>query len=189
METGEPVQAGIWVQQRGAQAGQVLVEFACQPVRDAGGAVAGVLLYAADASAHVRDRNRLEVLAGDLAASEERYRTLFETMPQGIVHYDADGSIIGANRAAGEILGMDLTTVTSWPVVPEGQAVREDGTPFRPGTCRSRWRCGPARSSPTWSQASGTGRPVSCAGCGSPPSRTRAMSRAGPAAPTRSSPT
>ena len=133
METGEPVQAGIWVQQRGAQAGQVLVEFACQPVRDAGGAVAGVLLYAADASAHVRDRNRLEVLAGDLAASEERYRTLFETMPQGIVHYDADGSIIGANRAAGEILGMDLTTVTSWPVVPEGQAVREDGTPFPPG--------------------------------------------------------
>ena len=133
METGEPAQAGIWVQQRGAQAGQVLVEFACQPVRDAGGAVAGVLLYAADASAHVRDRNRLEVLAGDLAASEERYRTLFETMPQGIVHYDADGSIIGANRAAGEILGMDLTTVTSWPVVPEGQAVREDGSPFPPG--------------------------------------------------------
>ena len=133
METGEPVQAGIWVQQRGAQAGQVLVEFACQPVRDAGGAVAGVLLYAADASAHVRDRNRLEVLAGDLAASEERYRTLFETMPQGIVHYDADGSVIGANRAAGEILGIDLTTVTSWPVVPEGQTVHEDGSLFPPG--------------------------------------------------------
>src|SRR5690349_22031998 len=47
-------------------------------------------------------------------------------MPQGIVHYDAGGSIIGANRAASEILGIDLDAVTSWPVVPEGQAVRDD---------------------------------------------------------------
>ena len=41
------------------------------------------------------------------AASEERYRTLFETMPQGVVHYDADRSIIGVNPAAREILGLD----------------------------------------------------------------------------------
>ena len=77
-------------------------------------------------------RDRVEMLAGDLIASQERYRTLFETMPQGIVHYDAGGSIIGANRAASEILGMDLAAMTSWPVIPEGQAVREDGTPFPP---------------------------------------------------------
>ena len=53
-------------------------------------------------------------------------------MPQGVVHYDADGSVIGVNPAASEILGMDLAAVTSWPVVPEGQAVREDGSPFPP---------------------------------------------------------
>ena len=132
METGEPAQARIWVQRRGAQAGQLFADFAGRPVCDAGGTVAGVLLYAADVTAHARDQKRLEALAGDLAASEERYRTLFETMPQGIVHYDADGSIIGANQAACEILGMDLAAVTSWPVVPEGQAVREDGSPFPP---------------------------------------------------------
>jgi len=91
-----------------------------------------VLLYAADVTAHARDQKRLEALAGDLALSEERYRTLFETMPQGVVYYDADGSVIGVNPAASEILGMDLTAVTSWPVVPEGQAVREDGSPFPP---------------------------------------------------------
>jgi PAS domain S-box-containing protein len=51
-------------------------------------------------------------------------------MPQGVVHYDADGSVIGVNPAASEILGMDLAAVRSWPVVPEGQAVREDGSPF-----------------------------------------------------------
>jgi PAS domain S-box-containing protein len=135
METGEPVrgtETGVWVQRRGGQAEQLFVDFIYQPVRDAGGATAGVLLYAADVTAHVRDRERLEALAADLTASEERYRALFETMPQGVVHYGADGSIIGVNPAASEILGMDLTTVTSWPVVPEGQAVREDGSPFPP---------------------------------------------------------
>ena len=53
-------------------------------------------------------------------------------MPLGVVHYDADGSIIGVNPAAGEILGLDLAAVASWPVVPAGKAVREDGSPFPP---------------------------------------------------------
>jgi len=38
-----------------------------------------------------REAGLLDTLAG-AAASQERYRTLFETMPQGVVHYDADGS-------------------------------------------------------------------------------------------------
>ena len=133
METGEPVQARVWVQPRGAQTGRLFVDLAGQAVRDADGAVAGVVLYAADVTEQARDQGRLAALAGDLAASEGRYRALFETMPQGIVHYDADGSIIGANQAASEILGMDLATVKSWPVVPAGQAVREDGSLFPPG--------------------------------------------------------
>ncbi|HUZ23361.1 MAG TPA: SpoIIE family protein phosphatase [Streptosporangiaceae bacterium] len=133
METGESVwgtETGVLVQRRGEQAEQLFVDFVYQPVRDADGAIVGVLLYAADVTEHVRDRDRLEALARHLAASEERYRTLFETMPQGVIHYDADGSIIGVNPAASEILGMDLTAATSWPVVPEGQSVREDGSPF-----------------------------------------------------------
>jgi PAS domain S-box-containing protein len=89
------------------------------------------LLQAADVTAHVRDRARLEALAGSLAASQERYRSLFETMPHGVVYYDAGGSVIGVNPAASQILGLTLTTATSWPAVP-GQAVREDGSPFRP---------------------------------------------------------
>jgi PAS domain S-box-containing protein len=62
--------------------------------------------------------------------SAERYRTLFETMPQGVVYYAADGSVIGVNPAASEILGFDLGAVPSWPVVPRGDTMREDGTPF-----------------------------------------------------------
>jgi len=76
-----------------------------------------------DVTARVWDRNQMEALAGDLAASEERYRTLFETLPQGIVYYDADGSVIGTNRAAGEILGMDLVTV--WPKATLSASVAE----------------------------------------------------------------
>ena len=72
---------------------------------------------------------RLDSLAGD-ATSQERYRTLFKTMPQGVVHYDADGSVIGVNPAAREILGLDLGAATSWPLIPQGWALREDGSPF-----------------------------------------------------------
>jgi PAS domain S-box-containing protein len=73
---------------------------------------------------------QLDTLAENLARSDERYRTLFETMPQGVVHYAADGTVIGVNPAACRILGRDLTTVTSWPVIPNGQVLREDGSPF-----------------------------------------------------------
>jgi PAS domain S-box-containing protein len=76
-----------------------------------------------------QEASRPDVLAGG-ATWEEPYRTLFETMPQGVVYYDADGSVIGVNPAASRILGVDLAGVTSWPVVPEGQALREDGSPF-----------------------------------------------------------
>ena len=74
---------------------------------------------------------RLKTLAGDVA-SQERYRTLFETLPLGVVHYDADGSIIGVNPAASEILGLDPDAVTSLPAAAAGEAVREDGSPFPP---------------------------------------------------------
>jgi serine phosphatase RsbU (regulator of sigma subunit)/PAS domain-containing protein len=72
---------------------------------------------------------RLDTPAED-AAPQERYRTLFETMPHGVIHYDANGSIIGVNPAASDILGVDSPAAASWPVVRQGRAVREDGSPF-----------------------------------------------------------
>src|SRR5262249_24812794 len=42
---------------------------------------------------------------------------------------DADGSVIDVNRAAGEILGIDLATAMTWSVVLAGQTIREDGSP------------------------------------------------------------
>jgi len=43
-----------------------------------------------------------------LRYSEEQHRTLFETMTQGAVYFDADGTIISANPAAAKILHIDI---------------------------------------------------------------------------------
>jgi PAS domain S-box-containing protein len=82
-----------------------------------------------DVAADASDGRPLGAPLRDLVASEERYRTLFETLPMGIVLYDCAGSIIGANPAASEILGLDLTAATSWPIAPQRQVLREDGSP------------------------------------------------------------
>jgi PAS domain S-box-containing protein len=134
-ETGQPVTGragGVWVRRDHGRPEQLFADFAYRPVRDASGAVAGVLLYAADITAHVRDRRRLDRLSEQLADAEERYRTLFEIMPLGVVHHSADGSVIGANQAAGDIMGIEAAAMTTWPLPPLLQAVREDGSPCRP---------------------------------------------------------
>jgi two-component system cell cycle sensor histidine kinase/response regulator CckA len=66
-----------------------------------------------------------------LRASEARYRTLFETMAQGVVYQDASGRIIESNPAAQRILGLlapellaRSSSDTAWG------AVRADGSDF-----------------------------------------------------------
>ena len=76
-----------------------------------------------------RDADQQDRPAGG-TTPQERYRTLFETMPDGVVHYDAHGSVIGVNPAAHQFLALDLAAGTSWPVFPQSRAVREDGSPF-----------------------------------------------------------
>jgi len=117
---------------RHGHAEQRFVDYVYQPVRDDAGGVAGILLYAADVTAHVRDRSELEEVAGRLAAADERHRTLFETMPPGVVHYAADGSVLGANPAAQQILGLPESEMTSWPLRTVLRSVHEDGNPFKP---------------------------------------------------------
>ena len=122
----------VWLRRGGPEPERMYLDFVYQPVTDADGTVTGVLLFGNDATAHVNDRRRLEVLAERLAASEEQFRTLFETLPVGIVHYRADGSVLNANPAAGEILGLDSAAIDRWPIGEVGRAVHEDGTSFDP---------------------------------------------------------
>ncbi len=135
-QQGQPFQdrdSEVWIRRHGQKPEQMFVDLVYQPVPDDASGAAGVLICVNDVTAHVRDRRRLEVLAERLATTEEQYRTLFETLPLGVVHYHADGSILWANPAAGEILGLAPDAMTIWPPLDRaGRAVHEDGSPFQP---------------------------------------------------------
>ena len=134
-QTGQPHrdhEAELWIRRRGDRPEQVFVDVVCQAVPGADGAAAGVLVIAADVTAHVRDRRGQQTLAEQLTVTEDRYRTLFETLPQGVIYCSADGLIIEANPAASEILGIDADAMISWPLPPAWHAVHEDGSPWQP---------------------------------------------------------
>jgi two-component system, cell cycle sensor histidine kinase and response regulator CckA len=66
-----------------------------------------------------------------LRQSEEHYRVLAETMLQGVVHQDQDGTIISMNPAAERILGKNRDQfLGSSSVEEEPFTIREDGSPF-----------------------------------------------------------
>ena len=78
--------------------------------------------------ADISDRKAAEAR---LVASEETYRTLFETVPQGVVYQDTAGRITSANPAALRILGLSLDQVQGRQSIdPAWRAVREDGSNF-----------------------------------------------------------
>ena len=75
----------------------------------------------------VTDRKRAEEA---LRNSEEKHRRLFETMTQGVIYQSPDGSIISANPAAEDILGLSFEQMkgkTSHD--PRWAMILEDGSP------------------------------------------------------------
>ena len=76
--------------------------------------------------ADISDRKAAEA---SLVASEETYRTLFETVPQGVVYHDTAGRITSANPAAQRILGLTLAQLQGRQSIdPAWRAVSEDGS-------------------------------------------------------------
>jgi PAS domain S-box-containing protein len=72
----------------------------------------------------------------NLRESEERYRTLYETMAQGVIEYDEAGRIIASNPAASKIMGIDLDSLKGMSIndvlgLFGRTAYREDGTSVR----------------------------------------------------------
>jgi PAS domain S-box-containing protein len=66
-----------------------------------------------------------------LRESEEKHRTLFETMAQGVVHQNAEGYIISANPAAERLLGLTLAQMLGRTSMdPRWKAIHEDGSDF-----------------------------------------------------------
>ncbi len=78
--------------------------------------------------ADVSQRKQMEAV---LKASEDKYRTLFETVPQGVVYQDAQGRITSANPAAQRILGLTIEQLQGLASIDaRWQALREDGSDF-----------------------------------------------------------
>ncbi|MDM8000625.1 MAG: PAS domain S-box protein [Dehalococcoidia bacterium] len=68
-------------------------------LRDPAGEVVGYLGVSRDIGERRKAREALQ-------ASEERFRTIFERSPIGAIIYDADGCIVGANKACLDVFGL-----------------------------------------------------------------------------------
>lgn len=84
--------------------------------------------------ASIRDMSEQNRLEREHYEREEELRRLFETMSQGIVYQDANGSIVFANPAAERMLGLSLEQMSHRSsVTPDWRTIYEDGSPL-PGS-------------------------------------------------------
>ncbi len=76
-------------------------------------------------------RDSLQQTFSSLRESEAKYRELYDNMAQGVVHQDAEGKIISANKAACDILGLSIDQMQGKSSLdPEWETVHEDGREF-----------------------------------------------------------
>ncbi len=65
-----------------------------------------------------------------LTVSEETYRSLFETMTQGVIYFDGFARVISANAAALQILGVSVEDLRGLGADSVWTAIGENGSPF-----------------------------------------------------------
>ena len=66
-----------------------------------------------------------------LRESEEKHRSLFETITQGVVYQDASGNITSANRVAETLLGLSFDQMQGRKSTdPRWKVIKEDGSEF-----------------------------------------------------------
>ena len=121
-EEGRQSSAGCRIVHRDGSEHYLHMEMATES--DASGAVVAATGYYQD----VTEQRQIEA---ELSEREERYRTLVETMAQGVVYHDAHGAIMDANPAAERILGLSLSQMQGRASMDPGwRAVHEDGSDF-----------------------------------------------------------
>lgn len=70
-------------------------------------------------------------IAKELQKSVAQFRSLFETMAQGVVYHNAEGEVVAANPAAQHILGVPLEKmINESPIVEKYSLVKVNGDPL-----------------------------------------------------------
>ena len=92
------------------------------PVVDDNGAMFGAILLARDSTDRKRTQNALK-------ESEQKYRSLFETMAQAVITVDPRGNILDANPAAERLIGISRDQLMGKPALNPGlNVVHRDGS-------------------------------------------------------------
>ncbi|MDO8545487.1 MAG: response regulator [Opitutaceae bacterium] len=76
------------------------------------------------------ERERREHAEAHLRDTEERFRSMFLTMVEGVLLLDGDGRIISANASTERILGRSVTELLGRSFAAEWNAIREDLSPY-----------------------------------------------------------
>lgn len=93
-------------------------------IKDAKDSILGVQIISQDITLR-------KLFEKEIRKSEEKYRTLFETMKQGVVYQDPKGQIISANPAAEDILGLSFSQMQGRTSCDyEWKSIHEDGSDF-----------------------------------------------------------
>ncbi|MCD6117801.1 PAS domain S-box protein [bacterium] len=94
------------------------------PILDERGNIIGAVKVFRDISARLQAEEAIRL-------SEEKYRTLFETIAQGVLYYNRDGKIISGNPAAEKILEVDVNNIYGKSLWSAGfTLIKEDGTVY-----------------------------------------------------------
>lgn len=108
----------------GADGSVVTVDFSLRPVKNEFGEVIYLIPEGRDISSRIE-------LEEKLLKSEREFRTIFETIDEGIVYQNKNGEITNANHAAERILGITLDQMKGVRSIdPRWRALHEDGSDF-----------------------------------------------------------
>ncbi len=123
LRTGEAVHNAVMgIDAPGAERRWFSIETA--PVRDAIGNLKGVVVIFSDVTDSINAQKALH-------KSEARFRSLLQTMAEGVVMQGEDGQIVFANDAACEILGITQDEMLGRTVTdPRWRTIGEDGEEF-----------------------------------------------------------
>ena len=101
----------------------IWVESSAVPLHNPLGKLTGALVVFSDVT-------RERTLVRDLAASEERFRSLYGRVACGVLVQDAEGVVIDANPPAEEIIGWKLSEMKGRKTGSLWAAITEDGEPL-----------------------------------------------------------